>query len=137
MFATKKSKFWVHDTHPVFKSIGCVSNSFCDLAPPIESPRREKHTQNTIRPNEFTDFEKFKPGHPKTTKTISGPTSTNGPVAGITLQLTAPRVSSNYAFARAPGAREDPKRPIGAEPFVYATVPGPVLLFGVTTLRVT
>ena len=41
------------------------------------------------------------------------------------------------AFSKEQNAREDPKRPIDPEQFVRANCPLPVLLFGVTTLRVT
>ena len=63
---------------PLFQLRGFVTNSFGDLGPRVESDGRKKRTQNTVWPNEFTDFEKFTVEHPAGT--------------GITLQLSALRV---------------------------------------------
>ena len=52
-------------------------------------------------------------------------------------ELFNPGGFPNYAFVRAPDAREHRKAIIDAEAVVRAIVPLPVLLFGVTTLRVT
>ena len=54
-----------------------------------------------------------------------------------TLELLNPEGFSFKALAREPEAREDRKRPIDASAFRRAIRPVPVLLFGVTTLRVT
>ena len=69
-----------------------VSNSFGDLATRIASIDRRKLRKNTARPNEFTDFEKFKVSHPKSPKTSLAMTWANHPGTGITLRLTALRV---------------------------------------------
>jgi len=47
-------------THPLVQSSAFVTNSFGDLAARIESINREKLRKNTAKPNEHTDFEKFK-----------------------------------------------------------------------------
>ena len=53
-----------------------------------------------------------------------------------TLELLNPEGFSFKALVREPGAREHRKRPIDASAFRRASRPVPVLLFGVTTLRV-
>ena len=53
----------------------------------------KKLPENTAKPNEFTDFEKFKVEHPPRIKTILATTSVEQPVSGITLRLTALRVT--------------------------------------------
>ena len=54
-----------------------------------------------------------------------------------TLELLNPEGFSFKALVRKPEAREDRKRPIDASAFRRAISPVSVLLFGVTTLRVT
>ena len=56
--------------NPLLQSSAFVSNSFGDLATRIASIDRGTLRKNTARPNEFTDFEKFKVSHPKSRKTI-------------------------------------------------------------------
>ena len=63
-FATKFRKFWAM-ANPLVQSSDFVSNSFGDLATRIASIDRRNLRKNTARPNEFTDFEKFKVSHPK------------------------------------------------------------------------
>ena len=77
---------------PLLQFMGFVTNSFGDLGPRIESDGRKKRTQNTVWPNEFTDFNKFTVEHPAGRNTILGSISAQRPGTGITLQLTALRV---------------------------------------------
>ena len=52
------------------------------------------------------------------------------------LELLKPEGFSNNELVREPDAREHRNFTFGADPFRRAIVPVPVLLFGVTTLRV-
>ena len=88
IFATKFRNFGVVDRPTLFQSFGFVTNSFGDLVTRIESYDRENFTKNTVGPNEFTDFEKFKVEHRRRPKTISWSNSAQQPGTGITLQLT-------------------------------------------------
>ena len=76
----------------MFPKRSVVTNSFCDLTPPIEIPNPKNLGKIKGVQNEFTDFEKFKVEHPENPKTIFDPTGLNHPVFGITLQLTALKV---------------------------------------------
>ena len=57
-------------THALFQPSAFVTNSFCDLAARIASIGRGNFRKNIARPNDFTDFEKFKVEHPPRPKTI-------------------------------------------------------------------
>ena len=85
IFATKFRNCGVM-ANPVFHFNVFVSNSFGDLAVPIESLDRENQRKNTAGPNEFTDFEKNEIEHPKRTKTILATTWAEHPASGITLR---------------------------------------------------
>ena len=63
-----------------------ATNSFCDLAPPIESHMRENNGKNTAGPNEFTDFEQFNREHTENIKTMLAMNWPNHPSDGITLR---------------------------------------------------
>ena len=52
-------------------------------------------------------------------------------------ELIDPESFPNYGFIREQSDREHPKRPIGSGGLRLDFCPLPVLLFGVTTLRVT
>ena len=56
-------------TYALFQPNAFVANSFCDLAMRIAS-LVGKNCGKTARPNEFTDFEKFKFEHPPRIKTM-------------------------------------------------------------------
>ena len=86
-------------TDTVLQTIGFVSNSFCDLTAPIESHGREKHTQNTIVANEFTDLEIFTHEHAARPKTMHVSISAKRPGTGITLQLTPHTTAVSHTSA--------------------------------------
>ena len=73
-------------TRSQFPPSSGAANSFCDLAPPNESHMRENFGKNTVGPNEFTDFEKFRVEHPDPPKTIIDTNWSVHPGDGITLR---------------------------------------------------
>ena len=84
--------FLCHGNRCLLQVSAFVTNSFCDLTPPIESLDPKNLWKNTGLQKEFTDSEKFKVEHPQRTKTLFDPYWLENPVFGITLQLTALRV---------------------------------------------
>ena len=93
VFATIFFEITTSWTDPLVQLNGFVTNSFCDLAPPNESHGRKKRTQNPFSRNEFTDFEQFAIEHTAALKTILASSLAQRPGTGITLQLSALRVT--------------------------------------------
>ena len=99
-FCDKKIEIPTSWTDPLLQLNGFVTNSFCDLTPPNESHGRKKRTQNTFSPNELTDFDQFTVEHPARPKTILPSISAQRPGTGITLQLSALRITCMRAVNR-------------------------------------
>ena len=81
-----------------------VTHLFGDMTPRIESHMRKKQLENTVGPNELTDFETFKVEHPETIKTILATNSPNHPGDCITLRRN--RSSSHIIICKASAARQ-------------------------------
>ena len=69
---------------PLVQVTGFVSNSFCDLVQSTAITEKQLRT-NTLKPNEFTDFENFVFEHPRCPKTILDMTFAERPCTGIHL----------------------------------------------------
>ena len=92
-FCVQNVRCWASWNRTLFPKRSGVTNSFCDLTPPIESPSPKNLGKIQDVQNEFTDFQKFKVEHPQRRKTIFDSSWLEKPVFGITLQLTALRVT--------------------------------------------